>query len=257
MPRHCRCGVGSTREVERRKRCQRVSSRNATTGTVESHGTSPLMCTSSLPEIARLVLQALRDHAGHGVDRRVHRERQPQRLVPAFGGVQLLDEARGVFRHQHPHAAQRRAEPGAVERPHRNGDGGERAVEGERRQPARQRPALSRRRRGIAQPFGRGREQVGEHERQERHQQHAGRGELVEDHGQHDERHDQRRRAEIDARAPALAGAGRLPPRQIGLDVGARASGAPPDCRCSAAAAGVAAGSSHGRFQSDRSPDPL
>ena len=99
LPRHCRCGVGRTRVVDRRNRVQRVSSRKATTGTTESQGTSRRM-PATLDARGRalrarrrawLAASLLRPAAGRAVGRPTDSYQRSRRS-------QLRDEPGGVLR---------------------------------------------------------------------------------------------------------------------------------------------------------------
>ena len=139
------------------------------------------------PERASLDLDATGQAARDGADRTLDDRRQAKRLVPDFAGVQLVDEAGGVFGDEDPDSCHRRAEPGPVERPHREQDRGDEPVDHEGRQAARQRSSSARPRRRASQPLRGGCDQVGQDERQERHQEHTGGRELIEDDRQHHE----------------------------------------------------------------------
>ncbi len=134
--------------------------------------------------------------------------------MPAFGCAHLVDEAGRVLGNQHPHPAERRAHPGAVQHPYGEERQRDHAVHDQRCQHARQRPPAS-----VTpltpQPRGRRGNQVSQDERQERHQQDAGGGELIEDDGQYDEGDEQRTRDDVGPGAPPLAAAGRLAPTEV------------------------------------------
>jgi hypothetical protein len=66
--------------------------------------------------------------------------------MPPFGGVQVIDEADGVFGDENPHSFQRRTEPGPVERPDGKQDRRDDPVDHESRQAARQWPPAPRQR---------------------------------------------------------------------------------------------------------------
>ena len=191
----------------------------------DRHGREPRHETPDADELgaegARFAFDAARHTARHLADRDVDRRRKAKRLVPAFARAELLDEARGVLRHQDLHPLHGRTDPMAGKRPQRKRHRRDEPVNHQDRKAARERPpsapgaAALCRSRSTA-----GAIRVREDERQEDDEQHAGGGELIEDDGEDHEADQRGGRRDVERRAPALVAARRLSRRQVGEWVG-------------------------------------